>query len=136
MTDISFYLFEHSPERQAYSACRLCRKILNKQPKKIWWFCDDFAQQKQLDALLWSFDPSSFIPHGIHDLQGSICISEHLPEAGQWIIFNFSKQALKPQDTFEHIIEIVENEESTKIVGREKFKHYRKLGLTPRTFKL
>lgn len=33
MTDISFYLFEHSPERQAYSACRLCRKIL-KQPKK------------------------------------------------------------------------------------------------------
>lgn len=135
MTDISFYLFEQSPERQAYSACRLCRKIL-KQPKKIWWFCDDVAQQQQLDELLWSFDPSSFIPHGIQDLQAQVCISERLPETGHWIIFNFTQQAVEPKDTFEHIIEIVENQESTKIMGREKFKQYRKLGFTPRTFKL
>ncbi|MEB3753306.1 DNA polymerase III subunit chi [Acinetobacter sp. MD2(2019)] len=135
MTEISFYLFEKSPERQAESACRLSRKIL-KQPKKIYWLCDDPSQQKQLDELLWQFDANSFIPHGIDDLQASVCISAHLPKTGQWIIVNFTAEALQPQDTFEHIIEIVENQESTKIIGREKFKQYKKLGFSPRTFKL
>ncbi|MFT4019989.1 MAG: DNA polymerase III subunit chi [Acinetobacter sp.] len=135
MTEVSFYLFEKSPERQAQSACRLSRKILN-QAQKIWWYCTDVTQQQLLDELLWSFDHNSFIPHGIDDLKASVCISANLPEQGTWIIFNFDSQALNPQDTFEHIIEIVENEESAKIIGREKFKQYRQFGIHPRTFKL
>ncbi|MEB3766928.1 DNA polymerase III subunit chi [Acinetobacter sp. MD2] len=135
MTDISFYLFEKSPERQAESACRLSRKIL-KQSKKIWWHCTNVVQQQQLDELLWSFDPNSFIPHGIHDEKAAVCISEHLPKSGHWVVFNFTEHVLAPQDTIEHMIEIVENQESTKMVGREKFKQYRRLGFSPRTFKL
>ncbi len=65
-----------------------------------------------------------------------MCISAHLPEHESWLIFNFENHALEPQDTFEHIIEIVENQESTKIVGRNKFRQYRDWGIQPRTFKL
>lgn len=135
MTNVSFYLFEQSDERQVQSACRLCRKIL-KQATKIWWYCPNLAQQKQLDELLWTFDPTSFIPHGIHDTQGQVCISEHYPTSGEWIIFNFSDKTLEIKDTFQHIIEIVENNEDAKIIGRKKFKQYRQLNLQPRTFKL
>ena len=90
MANISFYLFEQSPERQVESACRLCR----------------------------------------------ICISAQLPEQSDWIVFNFNDQALEQFEKFSHIIEIIENNESAKQQGREKFKQYRRLGVEARTFKL
>lgn len=135
MTKVSFYLFEKSNERQVQSACRLCRKIL-KQSSKIWWYCNNAELQQQLDDALWTFDPVSFIPHGINDTTGQICISDQLPKDGQWILFNFNANVPIIQATFEHIIEIVENTETAKIVGREKFKRYRELDIQPRTFKL
>ena len=86
MTQISFYLFEKSNERQVESACRLTRKILN-QHAKIWWYCTDSNLQIELDELLWTFDPQSFIPHGIDDIESSVCISAQLPPNHDWIIF-------------------------------------------------
>ena len=72
---ISFYLFERSSERQVDSACRLCRKILA-QHAKIWWYCSDTAQQTELDERLWSFEATSFIPHGIGHKQGCASLGE------------------------------------------------------------
>lgn len=135
MTQVSFYLFEQSTEPQAHSACRLARKIL-KQAEKIWWYCPDVTLQTILDDTLWGFDDTSFITHGIDDQTGQVCISSTLPEHGQWIIFNFSLTAINIQDTFKHIIEIIENKEQNKVIGRDKFKHYRQLNIQPRTFKL
>ncbi len=43
---------------------------------------------------------------------------------------------LKPMQNFSHIIEIIENHEAAKVLGREKFKQYRRLGIEPQTFKL
>ncbi|WP_374664500.1 DNA polymerase III subunit chi [Acinetobacter sp.] len=135
MAKISFYLFEKSPERQVESACRLCRKIL-RQSARIWLWSNDAELRQQLDERLWSFDASSFIPHGIHQPDAPVCISEHLPEQSDWIVFNFNDQALEQYSNFSHIIEIIENNEPAKIIGREKFKQYRQLGIEPQTFKL
>ena len=132
---ISFYLFERSSERQVDSACRLCRKILA-QHAKIWWYCSDTAQQTELDERLWSFEATSFIPHGIGQIDAAVCISEQLPPSSDWIVFNFNNQALEAVHDFSHIIEIVKNNEAAKQLGREKFKRYRSLGIEPRTFKL
>lgn len=135
MAKVSFYLFEKSPERQAESACRLCRKIL-RQPERIWFWCGDAALRQQLDERLWTFDEASFIPHGIDQPDAQVCISEHLPQQSGWIIFNFNNQALDQFSNFSHIIEIIENNEDAKTIGREKFKQYRSLGVAPQTHKL
>lgn len=135
MTAISFYLFEKSPERQVQSACRLARKLLKKTPK-LWWYCPSKELQQTLDDLLWSFDKTSFITHSIDDTTGQVCISSSLPIEDEWIVFNFSENIISLTDTFKHIIEIVENTEASKIIGRDKFKQYRQLGIEPRTFKL
>ena len=135
MAKISFYLFEQSNERQVESTCRLCRKIL-KQSNKIWLYCLDLALQQQLDAALWSFDATSFIAHGIDDVYAPVCISGQLPQSSDWIVFNFNTQALEQCHDFRHIIEIIENNETAKMIGREKFKHYRRLGVQPNTHKL
>ncbi|WP_296281533.1 DNA polymerase III subunit chi [uncultured Acinetobacter sp.] len=143
MAKISFYLFEKSPERQVESACRLCRKIL-RNAAKIWLHCPDPELQQQLDDRLWSFDPTSFLAHGIDQTHAPICISAQLPTATpstesnlvEWIVFNFNNQPLEQVTQFSHIIEIVENDESAKRIGREKYKAYRRMGISPQTFKL
>lgn len=135
MAKISFYLFEKSPERQVESTCRLCRKIL-RQPAKIWLYCTDQDTQQQLDERLWSFDPGSFLAHGIDQTEAPICISNRLPDSQEWIVFNFNKQPLEQVTQFSHIVEIVENDEIAKQIGREKFKAYRRLGISPQTYKL
>ncbi len=135
MAKVSFYLFEKSPERQVESACRLCRKILRKSAK-IWLYSPDLEIQQQLDERLWTFDPSSFLTHGIDQTHAPICISAVLPESAEWIVFNFNNQAIEQVTQFSHIIEIIENDEHAKYIGREKFKTYRKLGIVPQTFKL
>ena len=135
MANISFYLFEKSNERQVESTCRLCRKLFSQQAK-IWLYCPDSNLQQQLDQALWQFDASSFLPHGVDDLQSPICISANLPDDYAWIVFNFSTQALEQHSGFNHIIEIIENTPAAKQLGREKFKCYRASGIEPRTFKL
>ena len=135
MAKISFYLFEKSPERQVESTCRLCRKILRK-PAKVWIHCQDQNIQKELDDRLWSFDEISFLAHGIDQPDAPICISSRLPENSDWIVFNFNNHPIEQADQFSHIIEIVENDENAKQIGREKFKAYRKLGISPQTHKL
>lgn len=117
------------------SACRLCRKILRKSAK-IWLYSPDLEIQQQLDERLWTFDPSSFLAHGIDQTHAPICISAVLPESAEWIVFNFNNQAIEQVTQFSHIIEIIENDEHAKHIGREKFKTYRKLGIVPQTFKL
>lgn len=136
MAKVSFYLFEKSPERQVESTCRLCRKILRQANQRIWLWCEDTTLQQELDDQLWSFDPVSFIPHGINHLQSSVCISSDLPNELDWIVFNFNHQVLEQLTKFSHIIEIIENNDIAKQLGREKFKQYRKLGIEPKTYKL
>ncbi|MNP15637.1 DNA polymerase III subunit chi [compost metagenome] len=135
MAKVSFYLFETSEERQVDSACRLCRKILQKHPK-IWWYCPDVQLQQMLDERLWDFDPVSFIAHGVDQTDATVCISAKQPLEQGLLVFNFNNHALDQVDHFSHIIEIVENNETAKQIGREKFKMYRRLGIEPRTFKL
>ena len=135
MAKVSFYLFETSEERQVDSACRLCRKILQKQPK-IWWYCPDVQLQQMLDERLWEFDPVSFITHDVDQTDAAVCISAKQPLEQGLLVFNFNNHALEQVDHFSHIIEIVENNETAKQIGREKFKMYRRLGIEPRTFKL
>ncbi|WP_168382491.1 DNA polymerase III subunit chi [Acinetobacter indicus] len=135
MAKVSFYLFEKSPERQVDSTCRLCRKIL-REPQRIWLYSADPALQQALDERLWSFDASSFIPHGIDEPTAQVCISAQLPTKNDWIVFNFNEQALEQFAKFSHIIEIIENHETAKQLGREKYKQYRRLGIEPQTHKL
>lgn len=135
MAKVSFYLFETSEERQVDSACRLCRKILQKHPK-IWWYCPDVQLQQMLDERLWEFDPVSFIGHGVDQPDAAVCISAKQPLEQGLLVFNFNNHALDQVDHFSHIIEIVENNETAKQIGREKFKMYRRLSIEPRTFKL
>lgn len=132
MIKVSFYLIENKPLRQAELACRLCQQITDKH--RIWLYCADDTQCEDLDQLLWGFEPTSFLTHAIDQIDQSICLSTRLPNPSFDVCFNFSKQAIDPQQLPHqeiHIIEIVGNNEQEKQQSREIYKQYRQLGLDP-----
>ena len=134
MTQVSFYLIQNE-QRLADLACRLCRKTLQKDPQPVLLLCASRQQLEQLDALLWQFDPVSFIPHDIDDPASPICLSCTVPEQFQGICINLSNQPLQAPG-MQRIMEIVENNEQAKADGRQRFKAYRSMGLEPDTFKV
>lgn len=132
MTKVSFYLIEKKPLRQAELACRLCQQIIDKH--RIWLYCADQQQCEELNALLWNYESTSFLPHAIDQIAQPICISTQLPNPSFDVCLNFSKTALDPQKLRHsdiHLIEIVEDNEQEKQLSREIFKQYRQFGLDP-----
>ena len=132
MSKVSFYLIENKPLRQTELACRLSQQILNKH--RLWWHCQDEAQCAQLDDFLWGFEATSFIPHGINQIEQPICLSTQLPHVSFDVCINFSNTAIdieKLPHADLHIIEIVANDEASKQQSRDVFKQYRQLGLDP-----
>ncbi len=133
-TQVSFYLIQNQ-QRQADLACRLCRKTLQKERQPVLILCENRQQLETLDALLWQFDPLSFVPHDMDDPNSPICLSNQLPAQFQGICINLSSQAIQAPG-IQRILEIVENNETAKADGRQRFKAYRSMGLEPDTFKV
>lgn len=65
MTNIDFYILKET-EQQArlIFACRLIEKAY-KLGNRIFVACNTMAEAKEMDKLLWSFSPESFIPHAL-----------------------------------------------------------------------
>ena len=141
---ISFYLVEKSSQTQTDVVCRLCQQIYHKHP--IWIYCRDAAQAQQLDDQLWTFAPSSFVPHLLIDDTKSttdvahqrsntpILISCDPPPRDREVCINLTGQALdltEIQHSALHLIEIVGHNEQEKILSRQVFKTYRANRIEP-----
>ena len=141
MAEVSFYILPSESAQERYEfACKLIEKAY-----RSGCFCyvltDSIEQSRQLDDLLWTFRPGSFIPHQIYTgeppgiekviLIGSLDAREHW----QKILFNLSSRhpGIGPQT--ERILEILDNSEASKAAGRERYRHYQQSGMTITTHK-
>ena len=146
---ISFYLVEKSSQTQTDVVCRLCQQIYQKHP--IWSYCRAAAQAQQLDDQLWTFAPSSFVPHLLIDDTKSttdvahqrsntpILISCDPPPRDREVCINLTGQALdltEIQHSALHLIEIVGHNEEEKILSRQVFKAYRADNIEPAVHKI
>ena len=91
---------------------------------------------QDMDDLLWSFKPESFIPHTIvglddemEDEETPVLIGYQGNESprGQLLI-NLSDELPEGHEQFERIAEIVPNREEAKTVSREHWNAYKALG--------
>lgn len=137
-TKITFYLIEKNPNSTMAIAVRLCKQIYLKH--RIWLYCATDEQCHQFDEQLWQDkDPTAFFAHGIDQFHSPICISTQLPTADFDVCINYSTDVLPLvhfQHTTAHLIEIVAQDENSKIQGRERFKHYRQHGIEPQVYRL
>ena len=146
---ISFYLVEKSSQTQTDVVCRLCQQIYTKH--SIWIYCRDAAQAQQLDDQLWTFAPTSFVPHLLiddvknetdaqHEWSNTpILISCDPPLRDREVCINLTGQALDLTEIKHgtlHLIEIVGHNEEEKILSRQVFKAYRASDIEPTVHKV
>lgn len=135
MADVSFYVIQ-TQISQAVLACRICRKSFNTRQLPVLVKFEKQAELEQFDSLLWQFDPSSFVPHDVvqveDDSTSPILLSLHVPEQFQGLCLNMGQNAVEPK-RFRRVIEIIENNPEARAAGRLRFKAYREQGIEPVT---
>lgn len=139
MAEVSFYLLASTGMQERYRyACKLIEKAY-----RSGCFCyvltDSEQQSHTLDELLWTFRPNSFIPHEIYlgqlpEFANTILIGSQ-PAPAQWqkLILNLAANPPADLTNTERVLEILDNNESLKQLGRQRYRYYQQLGLNLQT---
>lgn len=145
MPEASFYILQtHSLSDRFIFACKLIEKAY-RSGQFCYVYTDSLQQSQQLDNQLWTFRENSFIPHQIYDAvdnripgyEKTILIgSQSAPEKWQKLIFNLSSKYPDDLTKTERILEILDNNETLKQAGRNRFRQYKLDGFELSTHKI
>jgi DNA polymerase-3 subunit chi len=140
MTRIDFYVLpDDSLEAQHLFACRLAQKA-SKQGHRVYIHTESESQSKKLDELLWSFSATSFVPH---TMKSDECANTpvYINHSGDPldihdVLINLTPNTPDCFGRFERFAELVNQNESVKQAGRERFKFYKSRGYPLQTHKI
>lgn len=136
MTQVDFYILsDTSPQANLATSCRVIEKAWRRQ-HSVYAHTANREMMQQLDDLLWSFRPNSFIPHRSEDTPEpeSASIPDILvgysgnPKTHDDILINLTEETPEFFGRFKRIAEIVAGEDAAKAKSRERYKYYRKRG--------
>ncbi len=135
-TQVMFYLLdqESSEDKQALSLLHACFQAAHyyRQNQRVFIYSQNEEQAHQLDELLWSFEPDSFVPHnlvGEGQRNGSaVEISWQTPTNRRPVLINLTSTVPNFAHQFSQIVDFVPSDEQLKQSARERFKAYRQLG--------
>ncbi len=140
MTRIDFYLLADTSNEQRYIfACRLAQKA-SKQGHRVYIHTESAEQSQTLDDLLWSFSPTSFVPHTAvaNECKNNPVYINHSgdPLDIHDVVINLSSQTPDCFARFERLAELVNQDNDIKVAGRERFKFYKSRGYPLHTHKM
>lgn len=133
MTRISFYILKGQKEYDRHIfACRLIEKAY-RQGNDIYVHVENAKQAEQLDRLLWSFREDSFVPHELVNLQTQancpVLIGHNgSPPRLMSLLVNLSTSQPMFFSQFERVAELINNDETIKVSGRERYRFYQQRG--------
>lgn len=130
---VDFYLLqEDRPEAFNLLACRLLEKAYVRG-NRIFVYCADAIKALELDALLWTFKPESFIPHQLQEDKDSSASPIYLgwdsPPQGNGfedVLLNLSAEVPFFYPRFKRVIELVSPSTAAKQRSRAHYRSYRK----------
>lgn len=144
MTEISFYILASESLEERYRfACRLIEKVYHRGQ-----FCDVLLDNDEncafFDDLLWTFRAGSFIPHERYNNQPFNAQVKQVflrtptssPQNTHTLLCNLSAQLPKDWQTATRILEILDNSQSSKIAGRQRYTIYKQSQATLTTYKI
>jgi DNA polymerase-3 subunit chi len=133
MAKVNFYLLKQDSEQARRAlACRLAEQQA-KQGQRVCILTDSPEQAQEVDQLLWSFTPESFVPHALDSAPAAATVSVligHGTEApaGTTCILNLGSDAPLSQPTLNAIAEFVLNDDDSKARSRTRWNLYKQLG--------
>lgn len=141
MAEVSFYILPTESLQDRYLfACKLIEKAY-RSGSYCYVLTDSAEQSRIIDDLLWTFRAGSFIPHQLYsgeqpELEQVILIgSLDAPENWQKVLFNLSSRYPDIGPQTERILEILDNSETTKEAGRNRYRQYQQSGMKVTTYK-
>lgn len=140
MTQISFYtLSEEGSDARILFACRLIDKAW-KLGHRVFIQTQSTEQAKRLDDMLWQYQATSFVPHGLLDEKTgneSIVISSRLPDGSHDdVLINLSADTHTSHLDFARVNEIVSADQDSLEQGRVRYRFYKDQGHSPETHKI
>jgi len=136
MTQVDFYLLQKTAvyDRLLF-ACRLADKAFG-QGNQVYLHTDSEAQSTELDQLLWTFQPGSFIPHQLasgyqpRQAAGPEVLVGHQQPPAQYrqLMINLSSSVPDCFSRFERMIEIVVEDAAIKANSRINYRFYKDRG--------
>ena len=130
MTEVDFYILrETEPRERPRFACRLAERAF-REGHRIYIHVTNEAGARELDELLWSYKPQSFLPHGV--LGG-----EPAPIGIGWgddpadhqdVMINLDLAVPDFVGRFQRVLEIVVQDPSVRDPLRASWQHYKHYG--------
>lgn len=131
MTRVGFYVVQAADHAQRLQvAARLADKAFQ-QGHRIFINAVDEPQARSLDALLWSFRPASFLPHGLHGQEhaDSIAIGwGQEPENHNDLLINLQLNIPRFFSRFARVAEVVTQDPASLEALRASWKFYQERG--------
>jgi len=133
VTRVDFYVLPDAVNagRERF-ACRLA-DIAFRRGQRVYVYAQSREQAAALDTLLWTFQAGSFIPHCIHpadnkDNSPVLIGHDGVPEQGHDVLINLADTVPSFFSRFERVTEVVNQDQTVKDQGRQKFRYYRDRG--------
>ena len=139
---VAFYILndDASPKRRTLYTCSIIEKAY-KNNRRVYVHTTTPEESANFDTGLWTFSDISFVPHEIYDPNTNqntpILIGHsHPPLAINDILVNTTSSVLPFYPQFNHIIEVISNDEDLKALARKRFKSYQNDGYNVEVFNI
>jgi len=130
MTEIEFHF--NVPDKLAYT-CRLLRKACRTGVRAV--VTADAGLLSELDQLLWCFSATEFVAHCMATSNRQMLAATPVLLADQLercpadrVLINLGQSVPVDFERFERFIEVVSGQENDRLVGRQRWKHYKDRG--------
>ena len=133
MTQVDFYLVnEDGADSRDRVACRLTDKAF-RMGRRVYIYTDNEDTARQLDRLLWTFNPGSFVPHELHLAEGTNDVPVAVgcgepPVEFADVLVSVAADVPSFFSRFERVAEVVGATEQEKQQARDRFRFYRDRG--------
>ncbi len=131
MTLVGFYVMQTSdPGQRLRVAARLADKSFQRG-HRIFINATDEAQATELNKLLWSFRPASFLPHGLHGQEHSETIAigwGQEPNNHNDLLINLQLEIPSFFSRFARVAEVVTQEPDSLAALRKSWTFYKERG--------
>ncbi|KON80598.1 DNA polymerase III subunit chi [Azoarcus sp. PA01] len=137
MTRVQFY---HNAENPLALACELAARAYA-GGRRVALRVSDAAAARELDQLLWTFDPLMFVPHAMADAPLAARTPVVIGDAGRTIswphaelLFNLADDIPPDFERFRLLVEIVGQSEALRLPARARWAHYKQRELPLQAF--
>lgn len=139
---VNFYILSSQSEQGRHTfACKLAEKAF-RLGFKCYLLVDNLEQAERLDRLLWTFRANSFVPHVIYQNElpnsnnAALIGTQQAPELWRHTLINLSTKLPENIEQSEQVFELLDNDESHKQAGRERYRQYQALKIDINTHKI